>query len=380
MRIGMPLVRRHVPGFSRERRNNGLEAMIDLNKLTRGLTTGRSAITRHIALAGTAMLLAWHPAVSAAQAAATFPKNMDIIVGMPPGGGVDAYARIVQRNLPSHLAGAPIMVVQNMPGAGSLRSVMAVSHAAEDGSVIGTFSSSLLLEAIATPGRVQGIDFRNFTFLGNIAEDIRVCYVRKAIGLQGIADVNKSDKIVTFAATARGTSGNIDAAILRNLFGMKIKQVDGYEGSAAKRLAIENGEVDGDCAGFTELPKNWLTDGKIQILIRMSPTLIDGLDGQVPFGGDALTDKGPRQIYDFLTAPERLGRIFMVSSKVPAEKRAALRVGFDAMIKDPTFTAEAEKAHLIVLPMNGEEVDRRIAELYKTPADLLAQARTITGE
>jgi tripartite-type tricarboxylate transporter receptor subunit TctC len=307
-------------------------------------------------------------------------KGVEILVGMPPGGGVDAYARLVQRHLPAHLAGSPAMVVQNMPGAGSLRSVLALSHAAEDGSVIGTFSSSLILEAIATPDRVQQVDFRNFAFLGNIAEDIRVCYVRKSIGLHSIADVKQGTQSVSFAATARGTSGNIDAAVLRNLFGLKIRQVDGYEGSAAKRLAIENGEVDGDCGGFSEIPKAWLTEGKVQILVRMSPTLVDGLDRQIPYGGDVLTEPAARQVYEFLTAPERLGRVFMVSSKVADERKAALRAAFDAMIKDAAFRADAEKLRLEVLPMSGEEVDRRIAELYRTPPELLARAREITGD
>ena len=327
-----------------------------------------------------ALLLLAGAAAAQTPAPAPAGKGVEIIVGMPPGGGVDAYARLVQRHLPAHLGGQPAIVVENMPGAGSLRSVLAVSHAAEDGSVIGTFSSSLILQAIAAPEKVQGLDFRNYSFLGNIAEDIRVCYVRKDIGVHNIAEIAKSDRTVTFAATAPGTSGNVDAAVLRNLFGMKIKQVNGYEGSAAKRLAIENGEVDGDCGGVNEIPKAWLDQGKVEILVRMSPTLVEGLDAHIPYGGDVLKNAADRQVYEFLTAPERLGRIFMVSAKVPAAKKAALRQGFDAMLRDKDFRADAAKGRLEVLPMSGEEVDRRIAELYKTPPALLAKARQITGD
>ena len=71
-----------------------------------------------------------------------------IIVGMPPGGGVDSYARLVQRHLGRFLSPAPAIMVQNMPGAGSLRSVMALVNSSED--VIGTFSSSLITEAISS--------------------------------------------------------------------------------------------------------------------------------------------------------------------------------------------------------------------------------------
>jgi tripartite-type tricarboxylate transporter receptor subunit TctC len=209
----------------------------------------------------------------AAPAAAEAPffagRTVDLIVGMPPGGGEDAYARLVQRHLATHVPGAPTIVVQNVPGAGSLRSVFAVSRAAADGTVIGSFSSSLIIEAIAAPERAQ-VDLRDFAFLGNVSEDIRVCYVSSAIGVRGIADLARREP-VAFGATAVGTSGNVDAAILRKLMGVRIKEVDGYAGSAAKRLAIENGEIAGDCGGFTSLPEGWLKDGRITILVRMSP-------------------------------------------------------------------------------------------------------------
>jgi len=84
----------------------------------------------------------------------------------------------------------------------------------------------------------------------------------------------------------------------------------------------------------------------LRVLVRMSPTLIDGLDGAIPFGGDVLTDAGARQIYGFLTAPERLGRIFMVSGKVPAARKAVLRAAFDTMVKNEAFLADAKKVRL----------------------------------
>src|SRR6266581_5896763 len=43
-------------------------------------------------------------------------KQISIVVGLPPGGGADAYARLVQRYLPRHIAGSPTILVQNMPG------------------------------------------------------------------------------------------------------------------------------------------------------------------------------------------------------------------------------------------------------------------------
>ncbi len=305
-------------------------------------------------------------------------KTVKMIVGMPPGGGVDAYARLVQRHLGRLVPGAPAIIVQNMPGAGSLRSVVALVNSPHDGTVIGTFSSSLITEAISAPERVK-VDFRSFAFIGNVSEDIRVCYIRSASGVRSWQDLLARDQII-FGATAPGTSGNIDTAMLRNLFGVKLKQVHGYAGSADKRLALEKGEIDGDCGGWTSIPPDWLRDRKINVLIRLSPTLSAGMDRDVPFGGDLLRDERDRKIYNFLIAPERLGRLFMVPAPVPADRIAALRAAFDLMVADAAFLAEAQKFGLTVTPMTGGDVDRQVAELYATPADLVARARTIAGE
>jgi len=323
-------------------------------------------------------LLAARP--SAAQDAKSFyaGKTLKIIVGLPPGGGADAYARLVQRHLGRHVPGAPAIVTQNMPGAGSLRSVMSLNTSPDDGTVLAHFSSALLTEAITMPDRVK-LDFRSYAWIGNVSEDVRVCYVRSATGVRTWQDM-LARKEVIFGATAAGNAGNVDTAMLRNLFGVKVKQVQGYAGSADKRLAVERGEIDGDCGGWTSVPDDWLRERKINVVIRLSPTLVAGMDRSVPWGGDLVKDASERRIYDFLVAPERLGRLFMVSGKAPADRVAALRTAFDAMVADREFLADADRAKLLVTPMTGAEVTRHVAELYTTPAPLVARAKAITGE
>jgi tripartite-type tricarboxylate transporter receptor subunit TctC len=315
-----------------------------------------------------------------AQAAQSFyaGKTIKLIVGLPPGGGADAYARLVQRHLGRHIAGAPAILIQNMPGAGSLRSVMALNASPDDGTVMAHFSSALLSEAITAPERVR-LDFRSFAWLGNVSEDVRVCYLRSASGIRDWHDMLARNEVV-FGATAQGNAGNVDTAMLRNLFGVKLKQVSGYAGSAEKRLAVEKGEIDGDCGGWTSVPDDWLSDHKINVMIRLSPTLVSGMDGSVPFGGDLVRDASERKIYDFLTAPERLGRLFMVTGAVPANRVAMLRAGFDAMVVDPVFLAEAGQLRLLVTPMGAAEVAHHVGALYATPADVLTRAKAIAAE
>jgi tripartite-type tricarboxylate transporter receptor subunit TctC len=325
-------------------------------------------------------LLALSAAASHAQDVKSFytGKTIKLFVGLPPGGGADAYARLVQRHLGRFVPGTPQIVAQNMPGAGTLRSVIALNSSPDDGTAMVHFSSALLTEAITAPDKVR-LDFRTFSFIGNVSEDVRVCYVRSASGIRNWNGM-LTPSLVVFGATAPGTAGNVDTSMLRNLFGVKLKQVQGYAGSADKRLAIERGEIDGDCGGWTSVPEDWLRDGRISVVIRLSPTLVPGMDRAVPWGGDLTKTPSDRRVYDFLVAPERLGRLFMTHGKVPQDRVAALRTAFDAMVADAEFLVDAEKMKLLVTPMTGDMVTRHIAELYATPADLVARAKAITGE
>jgi tripartite-type tricarboxylate transporter receptor subunit TctC len=305
-------------------------------------------------------------------------KSITMVVGQPTGGAADAYARLLARYLPEHLAGAPSIVVENLPGAGGLKAVMYLNSAPVDGTVMATFSSGLIDEALTDPARVPS-DFRSFSWIGNISEDVRVCYVWGQSGVARWQDLKTRAKPLFLGASAPGAAGTADTRMLQKLFGIRIREVQGYAGSADKRLAVERGEIDGECAGWSALPEDWLRDHKINVLLRLSPTLVPGMDAKLPFGGDLLTDVDDRAVYDFLTAPERLGRLFMVSAKVPGARTAALRAAFTATVADPQFRAEAAKEHLIVAPMTGAEVEMRIHALYATPPRIIARAKAIVG-
>ena len=322
----------------------------------------------------------------AAAIAATAPlpiyagKQITIVVGEPPAGGADAYARLLQRHLARHIPGNPTIVVQNLPGAGTLKAVVFLNSSAPvDGTVIATFSSALLIEAMTARDRVN-VDFRRFNWIGNVSEDLRVCYVWAASGVRDWQALKSRTKPLFWGATAAGTAGNADAAMLQQLFGVKLSPVQGYAGAADKRLAVERREIDGDCGGWSAIPPDWLRDQKINILLRLSPTVVPGMDPRIPFGGDLVRDGRERKLFDFLTAPERLGRLYIASERVPPDRVAILRAAIDATLADTAFRAEATRLNLLIAPMTGDEVARRIADLYATSPDVIVQAKKILGQ
>ncbi|MGA8612986.1 MAG: hypothetical protein WB760_15070 [Xanthobacteraceae bacterium] len=330
-------------------------------------------------LAPLSALLASISAAAAEDAAGFFSgKTLRIIVGLPPGGSADAYARLVQRHLPQQLPGAPSILVQNVAGAGGMKSVAYLESLPEDGTALATFSSGLLTEALAAADRIT-VDFRKVNWIGNVSEDTRICYLWHTAGVRNWPDLLARQQVV-FSASAPGTAGFVDAAMLRELFGVHLKQVNGYAGSAEMRLALEKGEAEGSCGGWTATPDDWLRDAKINVIVRLSPTLLPGMDRSVPFAGDLVKNQYERGIFDFLMAPEKLGRLFMVSGRVPPDRVAVLRRAFDTMAADPAFLRDAEQMRLTVMPMRGEEVAHDVAALYATPPDVVAKAKAIAGE
>ena len=71
-------------------------------------------------------------------------KQIQLVVGYEAGGGYDVYARLVARHLGGFVPGKPGVVVQNMPGAGSLRAANYISVTApKDGTAIATFGRNI---------------------------------------------------------------------------------------------------------------------------------------------------------------------------------------------------------------------------------------------
>ena len=216
-----------------------------------------------------ALFIATSPAIG--QEVATFykGKTVRLVVGFSSGGGYDVYARLLARHLGRYIPGNPTVIVQNMPGAASLNSVkFLTSNAPTDGSLINTFNPGLITQSITTPEKI-GVNFLDYVWIGNTSEDFRVCYTWNGTGIKTWQDFLAAKK-VNFGNTGVGTSAYIDNRILSELFGIKLNMVKGYPGSADKRIAIERGELDGDCGSWTSMPFDWLQEGKITVQVRYS--------------------------------------------------------------------------------------------------------------
>jgi tripartite-type tricarboxylate transporter receptor subunit TctC len=307
-------------------------------------------------------------------------KTLKIVVGFSTGGGYDTYARVLARHMGRHLPGTPGIIVQNMPGAASLKAIQYLDNGAPtDGSVITAFNPGTITEFLVNPDK-QRFRFTEVAWIGSITRDLRACYAWAATGIRTFDDL-KTYKQFNMGAPTRGTSSYINSAVLKNMFGIAVRHVMGYAGSAEQRLAIERRELDGDCGAWSTVPPDWIAARKVNPLISFSPEPIPGLPAHVPFAGELATTPEARDVLGILMTTDVLGRPFIASRQVPAARLAALRKAFDATMKDAQFLAEAEKLDLPVAgPVSGLEAEKIIASFYAASPALIARTQAIVGK
>jgi tripartite-type tricarboxylate transporter receptor subunit TctC len=305
-------------------------------------------------------------------------KTVNIIVGFSPGGGFDINARLLSRHMGRHIPGRPDMVVTNMPGAASLTGVQYLENIApKDGTALATFNFGLIGDSRVFPERVKA-DFRKFGWMGSVSQDVTACYTWGALGLKSLDQVRKRPE-VHMGDVGVGTSAFVNQNILKNIFGVNVKQVLGYPGSAEQRIAIERGELDGDCGAWPSLPADWIDGNKVNALMRSAPVLADGMPPGVPYMADIAPDEKSRKIIELLTASGQLGRPFIASPAVPVDRLGMLRRAFDETMRDPEFLADARKIRHPVTPKIAAEALKIVDDIYASPDDIVKAARAIAG-
>ncbi len=303
-------------------------------------------------------------------------KAFTIVVGFSPGGGYDAYARVLARHLGEHIPGNPNVIVENMPGAGSLTSVRYLNLTAPaDGTVMTTFNPGLVTQSVLEPDKVH-LDFRKYAWIGVVTPDFRVCYGFGPKGVRSWADLMQRKHFI-LGSTAKGAGNYINGATLRDVFHAPVKQILGFPGSAEQRLAIERGELDGDCGSFSSIPPEWIKDGKAHVFVRFMQKRPADIPESAAYIGTFATTDEQRQVLKVLDAADEIGRPFIMSNRVPSDRVAMIRQAFDQTMKDKAFLAEMANQQLPVDPVSGEEAQAIVAKLMNVPTVVADEARKI---
>lgn len=305
-------------------------------------------------------------------------KTIHIVVGSAPGGGYDTYARTIARHIGKHIPGNPTVIVENMTGAGSLRSANYLYRIAKpDGLTIGHFLGGLLLGQAL--GR-KGIEFdaRKFDYVGVPVRETSICALHKRTGLSSLEQWLASKTPVKMGGIAPGNATDDVPKILQAGLGLPIQLVSGYKGTSEVRLAVEGGEVSGVCMGWDSIKSTWkksLDAGEVAIVVQATPKAHRELS-KVPLAASfAKTEEGRKLIEVGIHDLSAIFRPFVLPPATPKGRAALLRAAFAATMKDPEFLAAAEKSRLSIDPVAGEEVKKIVAGLFDLPPPLAAKLK-----
>jgi tripartite-type tricarboxylate transporter receptor subunit TctC len=303
-------------------------------------------------------------------------RTVTLVVGYSAGGGYDQYARALARRLGSAIPGHPSVLVQNMPGAASLTAVRYLdANAPKDGTVVTTFDPGLITESFAAPDLFK-VRFSDFQWIGTMLRDIRICYAWGATGIKTWDDMMRRKEFL-IGTTAKGSNAYVNGAVLRKIFNAPVRQIAGYPGSNEQRLALERGELEGNCGSWSAMPQDWVVNHKINPLVRFSPKRPADMPASVPYIGDLATTKEQKDLLDVLNASAELGRPFVVAKTVPRERVSVLRAAFQATLADAAFQAEAQAQSLPLDPVPGEEAAAIIGRIYSASPELARKVKDV---
>jgi tripartite-type tricarboxylate transporter receptor subunit TctC len=307
-------------------------------------------------------------------------KQITLIVGYGPGGGYDITARLVARYLGRYIPGNPGVVVQNMPGAGSMRAANSLYvNEPRDGTAIALIARDMpLLGLLGNNPNVQ-FDPRKFTWIGSsssYANDAYVLVVGPHSPVRSIEQARLPDSPpLVLGGTGEGATDGDVPKILRDAIGIRIKQVLGYTDTPSIVLALERGELDGrtfDLSYVKTARPQWLMPHSgYHVLVQFArrtrhPDLPD-----VPTARELAVNTAARALVVFAETPLlTMARPFAAPPGVPPDRAEALRAAFAAAHRDPKFLAEAEQLGIDISPVSADDVSRALDEMAHAPLEV----------
>jgi tripartite-type tricarboxylate transporter receptor subunit TctC len=307
------------------------------------------------------------------QAQATEFKTVTLKVGYGAGGNYDLTSRLVARHLGRFLPGNPAVVVQNVPGGGSLKlTKMMLGSEPADGSVIASVSEAMPFAPVLDPANAD-FDPLSMQWIGSLSKEPSICITTKNSGIDTMDKFLESDFLL--GASGKSSLTYIFAALVKNGLNAKFGIVTGFDGSAEIVVASQRGEIAGVCAlvyhNVAERP------GEFNVIGMFGPGTIPAAP-TLPRFSDKIKDPVARQAAVLIESSRSFHLPLIAPPGTPAETLDALRKAYADMAKDPEFLADAARlSDLTIKVTTGEEIARFVADQLKADPAVFEAARNL---
>ena len=308
-------------------------------------------------------------------------KVIRIIVGFSAGGGFDTYARSLSRYMGKYIPGNPTIIVDNMPGAGSLISANHIYRVAKpDGLTIGAFNGNQVLGQLVG---AQGIlfDARKMEWMGAPGYNHDLCVLNQKTAIANAEQWLASKTLMRLGGSAPGSTTDDSAKILKEAIHLPMRLITGYKGTADIRVAVESGEIDGLCGfSWVSVRATWrkaIESGQVNIMLQSNAKAHADLP-KVPLTISFAKTPEARQLIEAgVHQPSQITYGYSLPPSTPKDRVQILRKGFLQAMKDADFLNDAAKANLEIAPESGEEIEQLIQNMFKTPPAVVAKLKEV---
>jgi hypothetical protein len=306
-------------------------------------------------------------------------RSIDLLIGAPPAGGYDIYARALARHYGRRIPGNPSIVPKNMPGAASGRAAgFLATIAPKDGSVIAAIMPGAVMGPLLDERAEVLFDATKVQYLGTANNGTRVCVAYKD------SKIKTFDDTLTKKAVFGGVSANDSTRdygyMHKATSGALYDVVAGYNGTNDIGLAMERGEIDGACgwdwASFKSQRPDWLRDHKVNVLLQVALEPNDELTRMgVPHVWQYVKSEENRKVVELVIGQQAFQRSYIAPPGVAPDALKILRTAFDDTMQDPQYLADADKLRIDISPLPGTKVQEIVQKLHATPKDIVDKAR-----
>lgn len=312
-------------------------------------------------------------------------KTIRIVAGTTTGGTYGRWARMFARTMPKYIPGSPNMLVQNMPGAGSMVAANYLYTVAKpDGLTVGMFQNNLYLDELVGRKEAQ-FKMVNFNWIGTQEKDSMLHYIRADSGYQSIEAIMKAKEPPKCSNSGTTDLTYVMTKILEETLGAKFVLVSGYQGGSEATLAVEKGEV--ACrttrmsVHFSREPfLTWDKTGfdrhLLQGGLKRDPRVPD-----VPTIYELMekhkTAEVSRRAAQVLLVGDDLGRPMVAPPATPADKVTILRAAYARSLRDAELLAEAKKSNLDVELTTGEDLQVLIKGLMNQTGPVIERVKNL---
>lgn len=338
----------------------------------RKFATGLLSLITVATLAGCSTSGTSSESPAAADAEATLQgETVTLVVPFDPGGGYDAYARLLAPALGEEL-GATV-IVENRPGAGGILATNEVVNAEPDGlTIILLNGPGHLGSAIAEADGVQ-YDAEQMSYIGQISSEPDVVVTSSSSTIQSAEDMAGK----RFSATGPGSNEYIDAVVLNELLDLSSEVITGFASSNEANLSVVQGDVDLHSRSLgSQLPG--IVAGDLLPVLVIGTNTGEAEIANVP----NLLDVVPAKARELATLHSGLvssGRIIAGPPGMDEDVLTLLRNAFEAVVTDEGFQEAAAEAGRPISFMNGADVQKLVSEVIGSPAEYVDLIKSAYG-